>query len=154
MKIYLGADHAGVKLKERIKDFLERKRIVFEDFGSFDSYNSDDYPDFAFKVAEKVARSKEESCGILICGTGTGMCIAANKVKGIRAATGYDLYSVRKGREDNDVNILCLRARDISIEKNLKLVSLWLRFKFSRKIRHIRRIHKIARYEGKKGAKK
>ncbi len=149
MKVYIGADHAGVKLKEKIKIFLHSKKIAFEDFGSFDEKSRDDYPDFAVKVGEKVSKYRGESFGILICGTGTGMAIVANKVKGIRAATGYDFYSVRKGREDNYVNVLCLRAREMSDMKNIEFVKLFLKTKFGKKDRHIRRIHKIARYEGK-----
>ena len=149
MKIYIGADHAGVKLKVKIRKYLNSKKIAFEDFGSFDEKSKDDYPDFAFRVAEKVSKHKGESFGILICGTGTGMCVAANKIKGIRAATGYDSYSVRKGREDNDINVLCLRGREMSDKKNLEFVRLFLKTKFSKKDRHIRRIHKIVKYEGR-----
>ncbi|MAG38241.1 ribose-5-phosphate isomerase [Candidatus Pacearchaeota archaeon] len=150
MKIYIGADHAGVKLKEKIVSYLKKQKIAFEDFGSFDGKSKDDYPDFAVKVGEGVSKHKGESLGILICGSGTGMAIAANKVKGIRAATGYDAYSVKKGREDNDVNVLCLRGREMSDLKNLGLLKLFLKTGFSKKSRHLRRIHKISRFEGRK----
>jgi len=150
MKIYIGTDHTGVKLKEKIRRYLDRKSIVYEDLGSFDSKSKDDYPDFASKVAERVSRDDKDSFGILICGSGTGMCMAANKVKGIRAATVYDIYSAKKAREDNDSNIVCLRARGISDSKNMSLIKLFLKTKFSGKERHIRRIRKIGKIERKK----
>jgi len=146
MKIYLGADHAGFALKEKIKEWLSKKDIYFEDFGSYDSKKSDDYPDYAFKVAEKVARHKEAK-GILICGSGTGMVMAANKVKGIRAAVAYDAYSAKMSRFDNDSNILCLRAREMPMKDDLNIIKVWLRTKFSGKDRHKRRIEKIGKYE-------
>lgn len=146
VKIYIGSDHAGFALKEKIKFWFSKKDVYFEDFGSYDSKKSDDYPDYAFKVAEKVARHKEAR-GILICGSGTGMVIAANKVKGIRAAVGYDAYSAKMARIDNDTNVLCLRARKIPAKDDLNIIKAWLRTKFSNKDRHKRRIKKIAKYE-------
>ncbi len=146
LKVYLGADHAGFALKERIKELLAKKDIYFEEFGAYEFLKDDDYVDYAVKVAEKVARHKD-SRGILICGTGTGMVVVANKVKGIRAAVGYDKYSVVKGREDNDINILCLRGRNFPDDKNLELVKIWLKSNFSGKERHKRRINKIRKIE-------
>ncbi|PIN92937.1 ribose 5-phosphate isomerase B [Candidatus Pacearchaeota archaeon CG10_big_fil_rev_8_21_14_0_10_31_24] len=146
MKIYLGADHAGFALKEKIKEWLSKKDIYFEDFGSYDSKMSDDYPDYAFKVGEKVARHKEAK-GILICGSGTGMVIATNKVKGIRASMAYDSYSAKMARIDNDANVLCLRAREMPMKEDLNIVKTWLRTNFSGKDRHKRRIKKIEKYE-------
>ena len=146
MKVYIGADHAGVALKEKIKELLDRKRIVYEDLGGFDSDSSDDYPDYAFKVGERVAKERNV-LGVLICGTGTGMCIAVNKVRGIRAVLAYDLYSAKMARADNNANVLCLRVRGLSFEKNKKIVSAWLESNFSGKSNHLRRINKILRYE-------
>ena len=148
LKIYLGADHAGFAFKEKIKEFLSKKDIYFEDLGSYDFNSKDDYPDYAFAVGKRVARHNG-SKGILICGTGTGMVIAVNKVKGVRAAVGYDSYSVKMGRHDNDTNILCLRGRKFSDSKNLKLVKLFLSENFSRLKRHKRRITKISKIERK-----
>ncbi|MAG77629.1 MAG: ribose-5-phosphate isomerase [Colwelliaceae bacterium] len=150
MKIYLGADHAGVELKEKIKRMLGKWDVKYEDFGSFDKNKKDDYPDFAFKVAKKVAKSKGKDKGILVCGTGTGMVVAANKIKGIRAAVGYDSYSAIKGREDNDINILCLRSRKFSGMKNMRIIKAWLTTEFSKDLRHKRRIEKIKKQEEKK----
>ena len=142
--VYLGADHAGFKLKEKIKKYFDKMGITYWDLGG-KGEEGDDYPDYAFKVAEKVVKDKN-SKGILICGTGTGMVIAANKIKGVRAAAAYDEYSARMAREHNDANILCLRGRHFSNEKNLKLVKIWLNAKFSGAKRHIRRIRKITDY--------
>lgn len=143
--IYIGADHAGFKFKENLKRYFDKIGIDYKDLGG-SGRESDDYPDYAFRVAENVAR-KKNSVGILICGTGTGMVIAANKVKGIRAAVAYDSYSSKMAKEHNDVNVLCLRGRKFSDKKNLKLVGIWLNTKFSQKFRYGKRIRKIANYE-------
>lgn len=145
--VYLGADHAGFPLKEKLKRYFDKMGITYEDLGGRGK-DGDDYPDFAFAVAKKVSKDKNSS-GILICGTGTGMVIAANKVKGVRAAVGYDSYSAMMGRQDNDVNVLCLRGRRFSDKKNLDLVKIWLGEKFSGLDRHKRRLRKIARVEGR-----
>jgi len=149
LKIYIGADHAAVALKEQIKKFLDKKELKYEDVGSFDSNSKDDYPDYAFKMAEKVAKDKD-SKGVLLCGTGTGMVIAANKVKGIRAAVIYDNYSAKMARNDNDTNVACLRARQFSSAAAIKAIQTWLRTTFSEHSRHKRRIRKIASYEKKR----
>src|SRR3989344_4708450 len=103
IKIIIGSDHAGFKLKGEINKFLDKHLIMYEDIGTFGGNKNDDYPDYAFEVAEKVAKNKNAK-GILVCGTGTGMAIAANKVKGIRAAFVYDNYSAKMARNDNDTN--------------------------------------------------
>ncbi len=143
--IYIGADHAGFSLKEKIKKYLDKTGIAYVDLGG-KGEAGDDYPDYAFRVAERVVRDKN-SKGILICGTGTGMVIAANKIKGIRAAVAYDNYSAKMAREHNDANVLCLRGRKFSDEKNLKFVKIWLNTRFSGARRHNRRIKKIKKYE-------
>lgn len=145
-KIYLGSDHAGVSLKSKIAKFLEKKGYSVEELGSFNSGKKDDYPDFAFEVSKKVLENKK-SKGILICGSGTGMCIAANKIEGVRAALAYDPYSARKAREDNDINVLCLRSRNFSEKKSLDLVKIFLETKFSKLQRHKRRIKKLTKLE-------
>ena len=148
-KIYIAADHGGYELKEKIKNYLNKKRIGYEDFGTYDCNVKDDYPDYAVKVAQKVAKEKH-SKGILICGTGTGMCISANKIKGIRASVIYDKYSAKKAKEDNDVNIICLRGREFSSIKAKQITDIWLNAKFSNLARHKRRIQKISKLEGRK----
>lgn len=116
----LASDHAGLRLKEKVKKYLARKKIEYEDLGT-KSFKSVDYPDYALKVAEKVAKNKNTR-GILICGTGTGMTIAANKVKGIRAVAAYDAYSAKMSRIDNDTNVLGLRGRFFPFEKIKKII--------------------------------
>ena len=145
MKIFLGADHAGFKLKEKLKKYFKKKKIPYEDLGT-SSLNPVDYPDYAFKVAEKVSQQKNTK-GILICGTGTGMVIAANKIKGIRAVAAYDTYAAKMSRVDNDANILCLRGRKFPYRNIQNIVSLWLKTPFSKKSRHQKRLTKITRYE-------
>jgi ribose 5-phosphate isomerase B len=141
MKIALGSDHAGYKLKEIVKAFLKRKKIDFKDFGT-DSEAPVDYPDYARPVAEAVARGEFE-CGILICGSGVGVTITANKVKGIRAVNAYDTYSAKQSREHGDCNVLCLAGRKLTRAKATKIVDVWLKTEFSGGERHLRRIKKI-----------
>ncbi len=140
MKIILGSDHAGVKLKEEIKSFLTKKEINFEDLGTL-TKESVDYPDYAKKVCSKV--KKEKAKGILICGSGTGMAIAANRIKGIRAVAAYDSYSAKMSRHDNDTNVLCLRGRQFPLNKIKIIISIWLKTPFSKASRHKRRIKKL-----------
>ncbi len=148
MRVMLASDHAGLRLKEKVKKYLARKKIECEDLGT-SSFKSVDYPDYALKVAEKVAKNKNTR-GILVCGTGTGMTIAANKVKGIRAVAAYDAYSAKMSRIDNDTNVLGLRGRFFPFEKMKKIITVWLDTPFSGEKRHKRRIKKIGDYERKK----
>ncbi len=148
MRVILASDHAGLRLKEKVKKYLARKKIEYEDLGT-ESFKSVDYPDYALKVAEKVAKNKNTR-GILVCGTGTGMTIAANKVKGIRAVAAYDAYSAKMSRIDNDTNVLGLRGRFFPFEKIKKIITVWLDTPFSGEKRHKRRIKKIRDYEMKR----
>jgi len=148
MRVIIASDHAGLRLKERVKRYLRRKKIEYEDLGT-DSFSSVDYPDYALKVAEKVVKNKNTR-GILVCGTGTGMTIAANKVKGIRAVAAYDAYSAKMSRIDNDTNVLGLRGRFFPFEKIRKILTVWLDTPFSGEKRHRRRIKKIGDYERKR----
>ncbi len=147
VNVILGADHAGFVVKEKLKKFLENKGYLVEDTGAFSFKKEDDYPAYAFKVAEKVAQ-KKNTRGILICHTGTGMVIAANKVKGIRAAEAYDLYSAKMSRLDNDANVLSLHSHRLTFLEMTKIISLWLKTPFSGEVRHVRRLRKISTYEG------
>jgi len=144
MKIAIGSDHAGFRLKEIVKNFLKTRNIEVEDFGTY-TEESVDYPDYAFKVGEAVAR-KDFDFGILICGSGIGMSIAANKVKGVRAALCNDLYTANVSREHNNANILCMGGRVIGEEVAKEIVSVWLNAKFEGG-RHERRVNKITDYE-------
>jgi len=131
-------------LKEIVKNFLKTRNIEVEDFGTY-TEESVDYPDYAFKVGEAVAR-KDFDFGILICGSGIGMSIAANKVKGVRAALCNDLYTAHVSREHNNANILCMGGRVIGEEVAKEIVSVWLNAKFEGG-RHERRVNKITDYE-------
>jgi len=146
MKIAIGSDHAGFKLKETVKEFLKTSGIEVIDFGTH-SEESADYPDFAFPVAEAVAK-KEFDFGILICGTGIGMSITANKVAGIRAALCNDLFTASCSKEHNDANVLCMGGRIVGEGLAKAIVQTWLERKFQGG-RHERRVKKIEEYETK-----
>jgi len=143
-KIFIGSDHGGFKLKEKIKEYLKELNHEYEDLGTNNTQSSD-YPDFAYKVAKKVAETN--SRGILICGTGIGMSISANKVKGIRAALAYDETTARMSREHNNSNILCLGERTTKEALAKKIVKVWLNTKFSKEERHHKRVSKIMKLE-------
>ncbi len=139
-KIFISSDHAGFKLKETIKDYLRNKKVKFYDLGPKDD-NSVDYPDYAHKVAKKVKLNKS-NVGILVCGSGTGMNITANKHKNIRAAQCFNLKSTKLSRLHNDANIITLGSRLITKKNALKFVSIFLNTKFDGG-RHLKRIKKI-----------
>ena len=146
MKIALGADHGGRSHKDAIKKNLVAQGIDVVDFGTFKDV-SVDYNDYALKVANAVA-NKEVDKGILICGTGIGMSVMANKVKGIRAALVHDLFTAKATREHNDTNVLAMGGRVISEELALQIVNIWIHTEFSNEERHLRRIGKIDSYMG------
>tara|TARA_B100000161_G_scaffold248287_1_gene205046 strand:+ start:626 stop:1063 length:438 start_codon:yes stop_codon:yes gene_type:complete len=139
-KICIASDHAGFNLKETIKDILIKNQISTIDLGPY-SDNSVDYPDFAKKIAIRV-KSKKSNIGILICGSGTGMAISANKLRGIRAAVCYNLKSTYLCRAHNNANIICLGARLTKKKDVKKILSTFLNTKFE-KGRHLRRVKKI-----------
>ena len=136
--IALGCDHGGFELKQEIMRFLEEKKISYRDCGTY-TKDSCDYPEYAKKVAEQI-RSGECEKGILICGTGIGISIAANKVKGIRAALCHDCFSAEATRLHNDANILCMGGRVVGPGLALKIVDVFLNTPFSGDERNIRRI--------------
>ncbi len=139
-KICIASDHAGFDLKNYIKNLLVDKSISIIDLGPFND-QSVDYPDFAKKVSGRIKSGKSD-VGILVCGSGTGMAITANKIKGIRAAVCYNLKSTRLSRLHNNANIISLGSRLISKKNAFKLVSIFLKTKFEGG-RHLRRIKKI-----------
>jgi len=139
-KIFISSDHAGFKLKEYIKLYLKRKKLSFEDLGP-SSEDRVDYPDFAHKVSRKV-KTEKSNVGILVCGSGTGMNIAANKHKNIRAAQCFNLKSTKLSRLHNDANIITLGSRLITKKNALKFVGTFLTTKFDGG-RHLKRIKKI-----------
>jgi len=142
LKIALASDHAGFELKESIKDYMTEHELI--DFGTH-STESMDYPDTGFKAAEAIAKGECER-GILICGSGLGMSIVANKVKGIRAALCNSVELARLSRQHNDANILVLQGRFISHSLAKEIIKVWFSTEFDGG-RHQRRIDKISRYE-------
>ena len=145
MKIGIGCDHGGFDLKEEILAYLRGEGHEVTDFGSYDK-NSIDYPDYVFPVAEGVASGAFER-GIVICTTGIGVSIAANKVQGIRCALVTDEYSAKMTREHNDTNMLALGANVTTAVRAKGIVDIWLGEAFSHGERHQRRIDKITAYE-------
>ncbi len=147
--VYIGADHAGFKLKQELKRFVAQQGYKVMDVGAFELDPKDDYPIYAYKTAKAVSQGK--GLGILVCGSAEGICIAANKVKGIRAVPVWTLRNARLSREHNDANILCLSGWELSLQSAKKIVKTWLETEFSGAERHKRRIEEIKRIEnGKK----
>ncbi|MBD3224511.1 MAG: ribose 5-phosphate isomerase B [Caldithrix sp.] len=145
MTLALGSDHAGYLLKEKIKEHLNNKKISYKDYGTF-KMDSCDYPEFGYKVSQAVVNN-ETDLGILICGTGIGMCITANKIKGIRAAQAWDEQTAQLSRLHNNANILCLGGRILEEDQALKIVDVWLNTSFEGG-RHESRINLIAKLTG------
>ncbi len=148
MKIYIGSDHAGFEAKEKVKAFLETAGFSVEDLGDLDYNKTDDYPDYAFKVGEAVV-ADQGSLGILLCGSGTGICIAANKVKGVRAAYVESQQHAIAARNDDDSNIIVLDNLTFDPAKDFPTLETFLNTPFSNAERHLRRIAKITEYENK-----
>ena len=144
MNIALGNDHRGVAVKQRLRDMLQGLGHTVDDFGA-NSAASADYPDYAIPLAEAVAGGKDDR-GVLICATGHGMCIAANKVHGVRAANCRDVVDAEMSRLHNDANVLCLSADLLSEEVIERMVRTWLDTRFEGG-RHERRLEKVKRYE-------
>ncbi|WP_433745401.1 ribose 5-phosphate isomerase B [Falsibacillus pallidus] len=146
MKIALASDHGGIHLREEIRSLLEEMGLEYEDFGC-DCETSVDYPDYALPVAEKVANGEFDK-GILICGTGIGMSIAANKVKGIRCALVHDVFSAKATREHNDSNMLAMGERVIGAGLAREIAKEWLTTEYAGG-RHANRLNKITEFENK-----
>lgn len=144
--IAIACDHAGLALKLQVVQFLQDQGLQVLDFGT-DSLDSVDYPDFAARVAEAVS-SKEVEKGILICGTGLGMALTANRFSGVRAASLNDVYSATMAREHNDLNVLCLGSRVVGVGLAQMLVQTFLNVPFAGG-RHAARVNKIHAYESK-----
>ena len=144
--IALAADHAGFELKEKIAGYLKAKGFEVMDLGTHDE-EPVDYPDFARAIGEALQQQKADR-GILICGSGVGACVAANKMSTIRAGLCHDTYSAHQGVEHDDINVLCLGARVIGEELAKELVSAFLSARFTGEERHRRRLAKIEEMEG------
>ena len=146
MKIAIGSDHAGFELKESIKKFLEKQGYEYRDFGAETVDPKDDYPEYGKKVADAVA-SGEYDRGIVACGTGIGISISANKVRGVRAAACYNTDMARMSRAHNDANVLALGGRLVEEGLAEEIAAVWLETPFSGEERHARRIEKIREIE-------
>lgn len=141
--LYIGADHRGFQLKEEIKKFLAENKYQFEDMGNFAYDPNDDYTDFAKLVAQKVSEKPEENKGILICGSGVGVDITANKFHGVRSALADDIETAKQSREHDDTNVLSLPADEVDFELAKKIITVWLETPFSNGEKYKRRINKI-----------
>jgi ribose 5-phosphate isomerase B len=147
MKIYLGADHRGFTLKEKIKKWLEKQNIDHEDLGAYKLDGADDYTLYAEKVASIVSDNTPDARGLLFCGSGVGMDIAANKIDGAKASFGLDANQVAAGRKDDDMNILVFAADYVREEEAKKMLEAFLSTKFDGKVKHKRRLEEIKRIE-------
>lgn len=143
--VIIGADHRGYRLKSVIVENLRERGISVEDLGSTEYDPTDDFVDIAIKLGEKVVAEKAK--GILICRNGVGVCIAVNKVRGVRAGLCMSIKQARLAKSDDDINVLCLSSELITQEKNIKIVNKFLNTVFSSEERFIRRIQKISKYE-------
>ena len=146
MRIAIGADHGGFPLNERVIEELRRAGHELIDFGTHDGSIPDDYPDYAKQVGAAVQNGSVE-IGLLICGSGVGAAVAANKLRGIRAALCGDTYSAHQSREHDDCNVLCLGARVVGVELALEIVRSFVAARFSGEERHRRRLAKVAAME-------
>ncbi|MBI4160352.1 MAG: RpiB/LacA/LacB family sugar-phosphate isomerase [Candidatus Yanofskybacteria bacterium] len=148
--IYLGADHRGYELKEKIKQWLDEFGYTHEDLGALEYNKDDDYPDFSTAVAAAVALSLskgQSSRGILVCGSGIGIAVAANKIKGVRAGTATNAEQVRASVNDEDLNVLALSADYTEEDVAKEIIKTFLETKFSGEERHVRRLNKIEELE-------
>ena len=143
MKIYLGADHNGFEFKKQIADFLQRSGYEVVDEGDMSLDQDDDFPQFAGRVVSNLLADKSDAKGILVCGSGQGMCIAANRFKGIRASLCWNLEEARASRNDDNSNVLCLSARSTKLEDTEAIISTWLTTPFAGAPRFKRRIQQL-----------
>ena len=149
MKIYLASDHAGFHLKETVMAHLSKAGYEVEDAGDKVLDPADDYPQFAYAAVTKMLGDEDpDARAILLCGGGQGMCIAANRVRGIRAVVVWNEHEAKMARNDNDSNVLCLPARSLEEADALRLIDVWLTTKFSGAPRHARRLREIEELYG------
>ncbi|MBU0648570.1 RpiB/LacA/LacB family sugar-phosphate isomerase [Patescibacteria group bacterium] len=146
MKIYLGADHAGHKLKEELEKYLKKQKHAVIDLGAHKFDKTDDYPIYAARVG-RAARRDKKARGIVLCGNAQGVCIVANKIRDVRAAVGYSEDAAKTSRADDNANVLCLAGRVLKPAQAKKIVSTFLKTKFSHAKRHRRRLKEVARIE-------
>lgn len=145
--LYIGADHRGYKLKDVLKIYLKELSLEFEDLGALELNPGDDYPDFALTVAKKVADNPEENRGILICGSGVGVDIVANKIKSVRSALCFDAAQAKASRNDDNANVLSFASDFIAEKKAKEIVKMWLQTPYAKLEKYERRINKIKNIE-------
>lgn len=145
-RVYLGADHAGFKVKESVKEALAQAGFGVEDLGAPALDPADDYPAYGHAVAERVA-ADPNAVGILSCGNAQGICIVANKTTGVRAATGFNVEEAKTSRTDDNANILCLPGRFVSLDEAVAIAKAWLDTPFSGAARHVRRLEEVNKIE-------
>jgi ribose 5-phosphate isomerase B len=145
--IYIASDHKGFEIKNKLKDLMREKGIHLTDLGPFSLVPTDDYPLFALELSKKVIEDPVLNKGILICSSGTGMAIAANKVKGIRAGEVGSAEEAKLARLHNDCNVLVLSLLELDYDLYSQIIEIWLNTPFSYEERHIRRLKEISDYE-------
>ena len=145
--IYIGADHRGLELKGHVEKWMQGRKLEFEDMGSYEYDRTDDYADVAINVALKVAANPEKNWGIVICGSGVGVCVAANKVKGIWCGLGFSPDQVCAARKEDNINVLAIPADNMDDNMAMDLVEKFFETEFVRTDRYLRRREKIERYE-------
>lgn len=150
MKVYIGADHRGLKLKEEIKKYLYESGVDHEDLGAYELDPKDDYPIYAERVAQKVSeeiKKANDARGILLCGSGVGVDIVANKFEHIRSGLGINAEQVRSAREDDDINVLAIAADETNQEQAQEMVEAFLKTEFDPQEKHTRRLNEIEEIE-------
>lgn len=145
--LYIASDHGGFKLKEELKKFCKYKKVKCTDLGPAKFDPNDDYPDYAALVAEKVSTNPKKDIGILLCRSGQGVCIAANKFAHVRAALVWNPVEAKMSRSDDMSNVLCLPADYITLPTAKRIVEVWLETPYSKDPRHVRRIKKLESLE-------
>ncbi len=143
MTIFIGADHRGYQLKDQLIEYLQSKNIRVEDLGNYEYDSQDDYPSYANKVAQAVLQNPDQYLGIVICGSGVGVCIAANRHKGIYCGLGISEDHIKHIRENDHINILALAADNFSFEENTKFVNIFLEAKPNRQKKYLRRLEMV-----------
>jgi ribose 5-phosphate isomerase B len=145
--IYLASDHRGYNLKEFLKGYLSQEKILFKDVGNHRFDPEDDYPDFAFKLAHKVAENVNENIGIMVCGSGLGMVVVANKIKGIRAGLVVSEWFAEHGKENDDLNVISFSADQTDFSLAERILKKWMFSKFNNTDKYQRRLIKIKKIE-------
>lgn len=146
MTIFIASDHRGLTLKNQLIEYLQNKDIRVEDLGPYEYNPQDDYPDFAQKVAKAVLQNPDNFFGILICGSGVGMSIAANRYKNIRAGLGFEVAQAKHARENDHINVLCLASDYFDFQKAAQMVDVFLNTPVKSEEKYLRRIRKLDSY--------